>query len=425
MHKSRRCLIIAFAFILLFTGCHRNAAPRSIVARMVEPRMRIDWPVYYYETTDGRTAVYRIVHSTDDINSLLWNLDGVLAMDCSENAIYLLRENLDGCLYLTRLEKDSRRTTDAELPVEIVADRDRPWSVSPSDAVAVSGKDVNGTGYIFVSTWVRTEPEETFRQDVVGEPTITHDDVQWYTGQGDIGQMALSNGGSRLAFAMTLDGEQDLYYTDGPDLAPERIGERPVVDLGGFSPDDSMIAATFSLEDRVDVFLADTETLEARPITRVARGFTTSDPAWHPIDNYLFYTTDYTTEFVTGTTPLSGEQLFIYHVPSGNTRRLTSFEDTDLWVDFAPNGDFFLYSSIEGVLGGRGRALPSRNPEAVEEEREKLETWRMFYIPWDREEFLTSESTTLVPENLLLFVSWTVGGDGEISFAWGPELNNT
>jgi len=423
MTNSRRFLITAIAFLILISGCNRSTAPESIVSRMIEPMMRLDWPVYYFETSRDKTAVFRIIEITNDIHTLLWDLDGVLDMDCSKEAIYFLRENRDGFLYLTRLEKDSRRTTDAELPVDIIADRDQPWTVGMSDVVAVSGVDSDGTSHVFISTWTRTEPEETFRQDIVGEPTITHDEAEWYSGQADIGPLALSNDGRRLAVAMTFDILPELYFIDGPDEERMRIGEHPVVDLGGFSPDDSMFAATFALEERVDVYLVDTETLETEAVTRVARGFITSDPAWHPEDDYLFYTTNYTSEFITGTTPLSGEQLYIYHVPSRNVRRLTAFEDTDLWVDFAPNGDFFLYSSIEGVIGGRGRALPSRDLDSEEQEQDVLETWRIFYIPWDREEFLTSESTILVPENLQFFVSWTVGGEGEISFAWGPNLD--
>jgi len=425
MNLPAKVFLISISFMLALTSCTGGGRePESIVARMVEPMMNLDWPVYFWETTDGETSVYRIVSSTDDIHTLLWGLEGVRALDCSMNAVYILRDDTEGHLMLTRLEKDSRRTTDAKLPVDLVADRNRPWAVSPNDIVAVSGIDADGKSRIILSTWTRTEPEETFRRDDLPEAEIDHSETEWYSGEQTVEDMALSNDGDVLAAKLRQDEDADawLYLIDEPGGDPVRIGEYPVGDLGGFSPDDSMFAATFSLEEREDVFVFDTSSLELEPVTRVPMGFETSNPTWHPRSQYLFYNTDYTTEFVAGTTPLSGEQLFIYHVPTANVRRLTAFEGTDIWIDFAPNGDVFIYSSVEGVIGGRGRALPSRDPEAGEQS--DLETWRIFYIPWDVEDFLTSEDTILRPQDLQFFISWTVGGEGEIGFAWGPELDS-
>jgi hypothetical protein len=147
-------------------------------------------------------------------------------------------------------------------------------------------------------------------------------------------------------------------------------------------------------------------------------------PAWHPGGEYVIYSTDFTTMFVQNATELSGEQLYLYSLASRNARRLTAFRDMTLWVDFAANGDFLLYSSSPGVpgrQGGRG-ATPggSTRPASGSGNPVALETWRLYVVPWVREKFVSSNPSILMPEEMQFLVSWTQGGGDEIRFIWGP-----
>ena len=112
----------------------------------------------------------------------------------------------------------------------------------------------------------------------------------------------------------------------------------------------------------------------------------------------------------------------MYGLDTQNTRRLTAFEDSNTWVDFAPNGDFLLYASIRGVVGGRGRALPPRDPGALEAMSD-LVTWRLYYVPWDPDTFSGGNTGIFGPGDLQLLVSWTVDEAGGIGFTWGPPID--
>ncbi len=402
------------ALLIAFTAGCPNPEPEGVIKSLIDPSRSVASPLYYWETHHGKTAVYRIMQSTSDINTILHGLDGVLDLKSSKNAIYILRNDKDGNLALTRLEHDRTMTTDATLSMEIKATTPKPWSVSRNDVVAVAGVDRNGTNHVLAVTFERKEAETTFRPGEHLVPTVSHSETEWFSAPLDIAGLSIAADGSRLALRLALDdgsGGYGLFFVDGPGKQAMRIGDLPLVELGGFSQNGKWYVATFEYPQRIDVFLINTETLKAEPVTRVATGYLAGHPAWHPNSRYFVYTTNFTTEYLSGDTPLSGDQLYLFSVDSMKARRLTAFKDTALWVDFSPVGDFLLYASNSSAVTGTGdtTGLDSR-----------YETWRMSYVPWIPDNFMSSNPRIMTPREMQFLVSWASGGGEVIGFAWGP-----
>jgi len=417
--------ILGLALAVMSIGCPWARQDEGIVRDLIDPALEVSHPLYYWETENGKTSIHRIMRSTSDINTLLWGLDRVRDVRSSRNAVYILQDDNRDHLMISRLEKDSRMVTEARPGVDLTASERKPWTVSGNDVVAVTGVDTEGMHRLILVTFGRKEPEEFTRAGQSGRPTITHEEREWFHSADEIGPVRLAAGGDRVALILPLDagsGERGLYFLDEPGASPVRVGEDPVVEMGGFSLEGLKFLATFSLEDRVDLFLIDTQSLELTRITRVPLGYRTGSPAWHPEGRYFLYTTDFTQDITIGSTPLSGEQLFLYSLTSRDTRRLTAYEDMTIRVDFAPNGDFLLYTSSRTFLGGLNRGLPPRRASgSAEKESGNLETWWAYYVAWDPDQFNLTRKGILGPGDLRLLISWTVGEEGEIGFAWGPD----
>jgi len=403
------------------TACTRSE-PEGFIKGMIEDFRQISHPIYYWETVEGRTAVYRMLDSTSDINTIVFDLEGVHDIKSSFNAVYILHDDRNGNLAVTRLENDRALLTEAVLVSEISSTGWLAWDVSGNDHVLVSGIDDDGTYKIIDTAFSRNERERTYMRNEDLTPIISFVETEWFSSSNDIGAIRVAPGADRIAISQPLDDGSDyygLYFIDGPGESATRIGDRGVMELGGFSPNNEWFLATFEQSTRIDVFLIDNETFETQPVTRVATSFQTGHPSWHPNSRYFFFTTDYTTEFISNSTPLSGEQLYIYSLDSMNDRRLTAFKDVTMWVDFSPIGDFLLYSSAPGAISRMGRGMPDEAAQ-VQAAELGLETWRIYYVPWVPSEFQTGNIRILTPEETRFLVSWTAGGAETFGFIWGP-----
>lgn len=409
-------IISLFILIFLCSSCV-SREPKGVIKNIIEPYMEFSHPVMYWETRDDSTALYRILENTNDINCILYGLENVHDVKSTGSATYLLRDNPDGFLGLTRLEMDRDLVTEYEFDTELTASSDKPWAVSRNDVIAIRGLDDNGTNIILRVEFARIEPEESFHPGANPLPIISFKESEWFSTSDEIIDMTMLDDGGMLAVALLDEDDPEkkwLQFINNASVISERISENPVVDLGGFSPDGTIYLATFDLGFRVDVYLIDLETLETNAITRVAINTRTGNPVWHPNGRYLMYTLDYEDEFKVDATRLRGEQLYLYSLDSDASRRLAVFEEMKLWVDFAPNGDFFLYSSTPGVMSRTGRAVVLTDIESG------METWRISYVPWKPREFTTANQNMLVPDETQHVVSYTVGGESDIRFIWGP-----
>lgn len=398
-------------------GCTRGE-PEGVIKQMIEPYMLFDHPVMYWETSGNQTALYRILETTNDITCIAHDLKGVLDIKTTGTATYMLRENNGGYIYLTRFEMDRTMFTDIELETGLASMTELVWDASRNDMIAIMGESGNGENVILKLEFARSEAEETFDPDIRSEPEISRVESEWYATPEKITDLTISDDGSMAAISILeneVTGEKGLYFIDNSGNITGRISEDPVIDLGGFSPDGSLYAATYERNNRVEVFLIDMESLELEMITRLPMENRAGHPAWHPNGRYLMYTVDFTEEFREGDTPLQGEQLYLYSLDSMMPRRLAAFDNMTLWVDFSPIGDFFLYSSTPGVMSRTGRAVVMTDVESG------LETWSLSYVPWDPEEFTTANASLLTPDQNQHMVNYTVGGDTKIGFVWGPD----
>jgi len=419
----KRLLSITLTIItaLTISGCPKPEPP-GVVKDLIEQYRGIKHPIYYFETHGEMTTVYRILENTRDTNAIVTDLDGVIDMKSSFTSVFLLRQSRDGYLYVTRLENDRAMTHDAVPDLEFSSDNYPIWAVSGTDTTFVCGIDSDGVTHVIGIDWSRREAEQTFRENEVLEPTISYEIREWYSTRDMIWDIDVAPDGNRIAIMKSLPdtpGSYGLFFIDGPAGTPVRIGDNPVFELGGFSPDNQWYLAAFHQTERVDIFLIDNGTLEAEPVTHVAHGFITGHPAWHPNSRYFIYTTNYTTDMMQSSQSLSGEQLFLYSIDSMNDRRLTAFNGVTMWVDFSPMGDFLLYSSTPGVMSRLGYGT-------VDEDQQQAyidagyETWRMYYVPWDPEEFQTGNIRILTPDESRFLIGWTHGGNEIIKFSWGP-----
>ncbi len=422
-------LVIPLAMLLILTaviGC-RNGPPESLVGVMIEPGFEIDHPLYYWETIEGATALYLIERYTSNITCPLHGLEGVRDIKTSSTSLYILHDDAAGNLAITRLEKDHMMKTEVSLEVEIAAAHDAPWTVTSDDVLAVCGVDDASNYKVVVLQFTCTEPESTY-YDPDPDPVIAWNEQEWISTKNEIGGISIAPDGSMLALALPLEGgsaDDGLYVVTGPGESPEPVSDLPLLELGDFSPDGSMLAATFEIEERVDLYLIYSSTLEMERITVSTRFYNTAHPEWHPGGQYLYYTTDFTTSYTLGANPLSGEQLYLYSLVSRSHRRLTAFDGYSMWIDFAPNGDFLLYSSTRGVLsrrGGRTLVLPDQSIAGGSGEEMEIETWRLFYTPWVAEAFMSGNPDAMTPDQSHFLVSWTIGGEDQIGFVWGPGV---
>jgi hypothetical protein len=401
---------------IIFPGC-THKAPEGVIKSLIEPYMEFAQPVIYWETDEGKTAVYQISETTNDIACVAYDLDGIQDIKTTTTSTYLLRENSRGLLGLTRRESDRDLVTEVNFETALTVNEAPQWDASRNDVIAVLGKTENGENAILKFVFSREEPEETFDTEEKKEPEITWTESVWYSTTDKIVDLTISSDGSMLAISILRDestGDKGLYFIDSTGVRSDRIGEYSVVDLGGFPPDGSKYAATFDKDYSTELFLIAMDSLEPEMITRIAMGNRAGNPAWHPNGRYIIYTVDYAEEFIEENTPLSGMQLYLYSLDSDMSRRLAVFENMKLWVDFSPLGDFFLYSSTPGAMARTGRAV------VVTDENSGMETWRISYVPWDPEEFTSANFNMLQPEQMQHMVNYTVGGDTKIGFVWGP-----
>jgi hypothetical protein len=412
-------VILIFTIIIIgviFQGC-THKAPEGVIDSLIEPYMEFAHPVMYWETRDGKTALYQIAKTTNDIKCLAYDLEGIQDVKTTGTSTYLLHENDEGLLGLTRMESDRDQVTEADFEDPLTAFEIPMWDASRNDVIAVLGKLDNGENAVLKFVFSRQEPAEVFGNDVQKEPEITFEESVWYSTPDEINDLTISDDGDVLAVSVLPDEGTDyksLYFIDSEGVRSDQITEYPVVDLGGFSPDGSKYAATFVKNYTTELFVVAMDTLEGDSVTRMAVGNKPGNPAWHPNGRYIFYTVDYAEEFTEQDVPLTGMQLYLYSLDSNMSRRLGVFEGMRLWVDFSPIGDFFLYSSTPGAMSRTGRAVE------VTGEAAGMETWRISYVPWDPEIFTSSNTNMLQPDQTQHMVNYTVGGDTKIGFVWGP-----
>ena len=417
MRRVYLLLILAVVITgILFCGCGHKA-PKGIVSQIIEPYMEFAHTVMYWETIEGKTALYEVGRTTDDITCLAYDLRDVQDFRTTGTSIYMLRETRDGRPGLTRIENDREMFTEVELKNDLVLISNSPWDASRNDVIAIWGKTESGDYTILKIEFRREEPEETFDPEQESEPVISWNETGWYSSRQTITDLIISDDGGLLAISVLEDestGEAGLYFIDSTGVTSYRITEKPLLEMGGFSPDGSRFAAILDDGSRPELFIIGMDDLEADMVTRMALGNAAGHPAWHPNGRYIMFTIDYGEGFMENATTLKGEQLYLYSLDSNNSRRLAAFEEMKLWVDFSPVGDFFLYSSTPGVMSRTGRAV------VVTDENSGLETWRISYVPWIPEEFMTGNFHMLTPDQTQHMVSYTVGGETKIGFMWGP-----
>ena len=415
--------------VLVWPGCQKRE-PEGVIKTLIEQGRDFNNHLYYWETLDGKTAIYRIAETTSDINCIVYDLEGVRDVKSSRDAVYILHDDNTGHLAVSRLEGNRAMVTEAVLDVELTASAEKPWAVSAAaDRIFVVGADESDRFHIVEVDFERTEAERTFKENEVLVPTVSYEQNEWYVTDEPIGMIDVSDEAEVIAMTMPSGTGSEptlLYFLTGPGKDPVLVDEKTVVEFGGFSSDSKTFLATMELSRRVDLYMIKTDSLESKPITRVATDFRVEHPAWHPNGKYVIYSTDYTSEFRSESTPLSGDQLFLYSLVSDNDRRLTAFQGQSLWVDFSPNGDFLMYASSPGVAVRSGRGIPDK-PEQQSEQQKKqdseLETWRLSYVPWNEDDFVTGNIRVLNSDEVDFIVSWTVGGNLDIEFTWGPEMS--
>jgi len=412
--------------ILIFTsiiGC-QPVEPDGVIRKIISPGRHFDNHLYYWETKNGKTAIFRIAETTSDIDCIVYDLERVRDVQSSANAVYILYDNSDGHLAVSRLEGNRAMVTDAVLDLELTALIEKPWAVSRNDKILLAGEDENGRSHVVELTFERTEAERTFRENEVLVPTVEYTQAEWYVTDEPVGLIGVSNEAEMIALTMPSEtgGEPAaLYflYEAGGDAV--MIEEGPVREFGGFSSDLKYFMMTIERSLRTDLYTVRLETNEAKAITRVAMDFHVEHADWHPNAKYIIYTTNYTTELFAESTPLSGDQIFLYSLVSANDRRLTAFREQKLWVDFSPAGGFLLYASAPGVVSRSGRGIPEPvDPDS--DETDGFETWRMSFVPWNEDDFVTGNIRIMNSDELDLIATWTHGGATDIGFTWGPEM---
>ncbi|MFH1675381.1 MAG: hypothetical protein ABIC40_00045 [bacterium] len=414
--KTKILISIAILSLLILPSCGKKE-PEGTVKKIIRRWLDLSHPLYFRETSGDKTAIYRIKQTTNEIACILFDLDGVIDLKPSKNAMYMLREDKNGNAYLTRLESDRNQVTDAKLENALSLGENPHWSVSGSDGVYLVGTSPDGSYKIVAVRFSRVEPEETYRPETAKDPEISWNESVFYETSTALGTIDAADDDSIIVFEQTLDdgsGNTAPYYLKEAKGTPEKIGSDPLVELGDISPDGKKLLTVMNLNRRDELFMYDFDSGELRQITMSPMDYVTRHPAWHPGGKYFLYTTDYTTDFMEGGTKLSGEQLFLYSMASNHARRLTALEGKEMWVDFTRNGDFLLYQTTPGVPARHGEKI-FENPENA-----NVETWRMYYIQWDFEEFVTGKRDILPPEFFNMIITWTDDGSNNIGFRWGP-----
>jgi hypothetical protein len=406
-------------------ACFRHPG-KGRIESMIEPYKQLSHPLFYWETTDGKTDLYRIAETTSSISPLLKEQEGLLDVKSARNGTYILSKDRGNYLFVSRLESDRDVLSPLHPEHTLMCTDDNPvWAVAREDKVAIAASDGN-KNYILILTPSRKEGETNPLTGEVAPPIITWDEAEWRSSDEPVLDLSVSPNGSMIAFTEALeDGTgKALFILDAPNQPAKKVGDKPVVELGDFSPDGTKLLATLKTTTTVEVAIIDTDSIDIEMQTNSASGYVNKAPAWHPGGQYIIYSTDFTSTFTQNATELSGEQLYLYSLASMNARRLTAFRDMTLWVDFAPNGDFLLYSSSPGVpgrQGGRGAAQGgSTQPPSGPGNTSGLETWRLYVVPWVPDNFKTSNLSILTPDEMEFLVNWTQGAGNDVHFIWGP-----
>lgn len=415
-------LSLAITILVFSAGCRKP--PEGIIKVVIQPGMEFSHSLYYWETIDGRTDLFKLTQYTSDITNLKYGLKGVRDIQTSETSIYILTDDRDGYLRVVRLESDEDITTTAVPEIQLKAVDDKPWTVGWNDVVALSGVDDAGKYHAITLEFERKIEGDPDHPGSDLTPKISWIETEWIATDQPVGELSLSDNSSILAIALPLEEGSDhpgLYLMADPGGTPVPLLDKPVVEMGGFSPDSSRFIATFDIEERVELYMFRMDNLENERLTRSTRFYLVENPSWHPGGRYIMYTTNFTTAYTVRDAPLSGDQLFNYSLDSRNARRLTNFQGQQMHIDFARNGDFLLYSSTLGAdsqRGGRSIAITSGQDGTVN--MEEIEIWRLYLIPWIQEDFATGASRMIQHNDTQLVVSWAVLEDDEIGFAWGP-----
>jgi hypothetical protein len=414
----------ALTLLLLLSGCHK--APVGIIQVVIQPGMDVSHPILYWETLDGRTAIYRIDSNTSHIECLKYDMRGVRDIRTSRTSTYILKDNSSGNLAVTRIESDTGKWSGVALNEELTGDDPAQWFVTGDDAVYVCGVDGDGKHRIVGIAFTREITGDPDRPDSDLTPKISWEETEWVKTDGPVGAFSLPDDNSIMAVELPLENGSEksgLYFVDAAGGTPERVSDLPLEQLGGFSPDGKKLLATFDIEERVELYMIDAATRDHERITVSTRFYKVSDPVWHPGGRYFMYVLDFTSSFTIGDAPISGEQLYIYSLDSYNERRLTSLNGETVRADFARNGDFLLYSSIKGARtqrGGREIAIAGLKEGEGDVNLDEVEAWRLYYVPWNHEDFSTASEVMVRHSDARLMVSWAAIGDDRIAFAWGP-----
>jgi len=412
--------ILAVTLLILITGCH-NEPDLEIISDTINRDLVLNMPLYCCENHNGQTSVYRIPVHTKDIERIITREQGILDLKCSESSVYLLRKDRDGYLYVTRMETDFDVATEAIPATRIKSDSASPWGVSRDGTVILFGSENNGTSKIIELEFMRTEGDEIFepgKESYISDPEITFIESEIYSTQSPIYDAVVSPDDSQVAASI---GSADSG--DGATLAMrsnsgqwETLPGNNLKEIGGFSPDGNKLVATMEVDARIEVFLVDTGSHEKEQLTVSPRYFYASHPRWHPNGNYIIYTVNFTDEIKENDAVLESDQLYLYSLVSGNERRLTAFEGQSIYVDFAPTGDFLIYSLNKW---SRGRSRSALDTEHVDPDS-LVETWRLNYVPWDPQRFQSGTLEAMQQDQTFFLVSWQVNDSQQIRFSWGP-----
>jgi hypothetical protein len=185
--------------------------------------MEFSHPVMYWETRDDSTALYRILENTNDINCILYGLESIHDVKSTGSATYLLRDNPDGFLGLTRLEMDRDLVTEYEFDTELTASSDKPWAASWNDVIAIRGRDDSGVNIILRVEFTRIEPEESFHLGANPRPTISFTESEWFSTSDEIIDMTILDDGGMLAVALLEDFEWMYISSIWQRLLPTRL----------------------------------------------------------------------------------------------------------------------------------------------------------------------------------------------------------
>lgn len=429
MRKSIPVLLI-ISLALIFPACNRTSGVEVIKTKL-DPSRTLDHPLYYFEyiQPDNISAnLYIIPDTVRNLQKILSGIEHLLDMRSSENALYMVRDDRDGNLWITRLESDRILTSDFHTDTLINRMDGNCWSVGSDDHIALCGVDEDGFYHIVKLDITRKEAEESFVPDVTNNPEISIVERDMFVTRDEINSVSISPDGGMVAFSMLNPdtNRYGLYIIENAGDAPSKVDELPLIELGEFSPDGGYLAYTSDIEERVELFLLKIDAMITQRVTVSSRFDRVSHPEWHPDGTYIIYTLDFTSPFTSGTTPLEGEQLFLYSMVSDNSRRLTANMGKSVWVDFAPNGDFLIYSTIPGTPG-RTAVRRTTSPDDEQEEIQEteniepgVETISLSYVPWIAENFASGVPDTLTNRDIQTLVTWTQLGNQTIIFAWGP-----